>query len=93
MESSLEKSVTEPSFEKRKIDSYFKKDRRESGRRFGKAFVAVDGLAFNQIASSKLLRRAFAAEGYNLPSSRDYVKKVFMKQFAEIQSEIVTKNS
>ena len=53
--------------------------------------VAVDGLAFNQIASSKLLRRAFATHGYSLPSSRDYVKKVFMKQFAEIQSQIVTK--
>ena len=46
--------------------------------------VAVDGLAFSQIASSKLLRRAFAADGYSLPTSRDYVKKVFMKQFAEI---------
>ena len=53
--------------------------------------VAVDGLAFNQIASKKFLRRAFAADGYSLPSSRDYVKKVFMKQFAEIQSKIVTK--
>ena len=53
--------------------------------------VAVDGLSFNQIASSKFRRRAFAADGYSLPSSWDYVKKVFMKQFAEIQSEIVTK--
>ena len=53
--------------------------------------VAVDDLTFNQIASSKLLRRAFAADDYSLPSSRDYVKKMFIKQFAEIQSKIVTK--
>ena len=77
---SLEKSVTEPSFKRLKIDSYFKKDCPES---LGEV-VAVDDLAFNQIASSKLLRRAFAADGYSLPSSRDYVKKVFMKQFTEI---------
>ena len=53
--------------------------------------VAVAGQTFNQIARSKLLRRTFAADGYSLPSSGDYVKKVFMKQFAEIQTEIVTK--
>ena len=53
--------------------------------------VAVDGLAFNQISSSKILRRAFAANGYSLSTSRYYVKKVFMQQFAEIQSKIVTK--
>ena len=91
MESSLEKSVTEPSFKKRKIDSYFINDRRESLGEVVAKLVAADGLAFNQIASRKLLRRAFAADGCSLPSSRDYVKKMFMKQFAEIQSEIVTK--
>ena len=53
--------------------------------------VALDGQAFNQISSSKILRGAFAADGYSLPSSRNYVKKVFMQQFAEIQSEMDTK--
>ena len=72
MESSLEKIVTEPSFKKRKIDSYLKKNRRESLGEVVAKLVAVDGLAFNQIASSKLLRRAFAADGYSLPSRRDY---------------------
>ena len=91
MELSLEKSVIEPSFKKRKINSYFKKDCRGSLGEVVAKLVAVNGLAFNQIASSKLLRRAFAADKYSLPSSWDYVKKVFMKQFAEIQSEIVTK--
>ena len=84
MESSLEKSVTEPSLKKRKIDSCFKKDRRKFLGEVVAKLVAVDGLAFNQIANSKLLRRAFAADGYSLQSIRDYVKKVFMKQFAEI---------
>ena len=74
IKSSLEKSVSEPSFKKRKIDSYFKKDRRESLGEVVAKLVAVDGLAFNQIASTKLLR-AFAADGYGLPSSRDYIKK------------------
>ena len=76
---------------KRKIDSYFNNNRRESLGEVVAKLVAVDGLTFNQIASSKLLRRAFAADGYSLPGSRDYVKKVFMKQFTEIQTEIVTK--
>ena len=84
MESSVEKSVTEPWLKKRKIDSCFKKDRREPLGEVVAKLVAVDGLAFNQIASSKLLRRAFAADTYSLPSSRDYVKKVLIKQFSEI---------
>ena len=75
-ESSLQKSVTEPPFKKRKIDLYFKKDRRESLGEVVAKLVAIDGLAFNQIASSKLLRRAFAADGYSLSRSEDYVKGV-----------------
>ena len=59
MESSLEKKCYEPSFKKRKIDLYFKKDRRESLGEVVAKLVPVDGLAFNQIASSKKLRRAF----------------------------------
>ena len=51
MGSSLEKSVTESSFKKRKIDSYFKKDRRESLRKAVVKLVAVDGPAFNQITA------------------------------------------
>ena len=50
--------------------------------------VAVYGLTFNQIAGSKSLRRTFAADVHSLPSSRDYLKKVFMKQFAEIVTTI-----
>ena len=93
MESFLEKSVSKPSFKKRKIDSYFKKDRRESLGEVVAKLVVVDGLAFNQIASSKLLRKTYAADDYSLPSSRDDVKKLFMKQFAEIQSEIKETNN
>ena len=78
-------------FKECKIDIYLKKDRRDSLGEVVVKLVAVDGPVFNQIASSKLLRRAFAADSYSLPSSRDYVKKMFMKQFAKIQSEIVTK--
>ena len=78
MELSLAKSVTETLFRKRKTDSHFKKDRRKSLGEVVAKLMAVDGLTFNQIASSKLLRRAFVADGYSLPSSRDYVKKVFM---------------
>ena len=83
--------LLKPSFKKPEIDLYFIKDRRESLEEVVAKLVVVDCLAFNQIASSKLLRRAFEADGYSLPSSRDYVKKVFMKQFSEIQSKIVTK--
>ena len=47
MESSLEKTVSEPSLKKRKSDSYFKKDCRESLGEVVVKLVAVDGLAFN----------------------------------------------
>ena len=75
MKSSLEKSGTKPLFKKWKIDSYFEKDHGESLGEVVAKLVAVDGLAFNQIASSKLPRRALAADRYSLPSSRDYIKK------------------
>ena len=90
MESSLEKSVTEPLIKKWEIDLYFKKDCCKSLGEVVAKLVAVDSLAFNQIASSKLLR-TFAVDRCSLPSSWDYVKKVLMTQFAKTQNEIVMK--
>ena len=38
--------------------------------------VAVYGLSFNQIAQNKPLLRAFAADGYEIPSSGNQVKNI-----------------
>ena len=43
--------------------------------------VSVDGLTFNQIAKSRLLRRAFSKDGYDLPQSPQTTKTLFMKQY------------
>lgn len=70
-----------------KIQNYFIKQRESLGEVVTK-LVAVDGLSFNQIAGSVLLRKAFKADSYNLPRSRDYVKQVFMQHFDKVHAEI-----
>ena len=42
---------------------------------------SVDGLTFNQIANSSLIRRAFKADGYFLPTSPQNIRDHFIKEF------------
>ena len=43
--------------------------------------MSVDGLTFNQIANSSLIRPAFKADGYFLPTSPQNIRDHFMKEF------------
>ena len=74
-ELSLEKSVTEPLFKKQKIDSYFKKDCHESLGEVAAKLVAVDGLAFNQTASSKLLEKSICIRWLQFTKQSELCKK------------------
>ena len=53
--------------------------------------VATDGFNFNQISTSKTLRKAMKADGYDLPKCHSHVKKLFMKQFYKSKLEIKNK--
>ena len=50
--------------------------------------TAIDGLTFNQIATSERLRRAFKADGYDLPRSHKKVRDLVMKQKEDIVKTI-----
>ena len=45
--------------------------------------MSVDGLTFYQIANSSLIRKAFKANGYFLPTSPQRIRNHFMKEFVE----------
>ena len=53
--------------------------------------VALDGLSFNQIANSSLIKRAFKSDGILLPSSTNQIKVLFMKYFQAVKSKITKK--
>ena len=53
--------------------------------------VVVDGLSFNQIAISSLIKPAFKADGILLPSSPSQIKVLFMKHFQDLKSKITKK--
>ena len=50
--------------------------------------TAIDGLTFNQIATSERLHRAFKADGYDLPGSHKKVRDLVMKQKEDIVKTI-----
>ena len=70
-----------------KIDSFFKQEKQSLGELIGK-LTALDGLTFNQIATSERLRRAFKADGYDLPRSHNGVRDLVMKQREDIVKTI-----
>ena len=43
--------------------------------------MSVDGLAFNQIASSSLISRAFKADGYSMPKTPQTIRDHFVIEF------------
>lgn len=53
--------------------------------------VAVYGLSFNQIAQNKPLLRAFAADGYEIPSSGNQVKNIVIKHHEELVEKMKQK--
>ena len=53
--------------------------------------VAFNDLTFNQISESFLIKRAFKADGNDIPVSRDRTKVLFMKQFEEAKTKIKNK--
>ena len=58
---------------------FFKSEKQSLGELVSQ-LTAIDGFTFNQIATSKRLRRAFKAVGYDLPISHKKVRDLLMKQ-------------
>ena len=77
----------EPKLKIRKIDSFFKSEKQSLGELVSQ-LTAIDGLTFNQIATSERLRRAFNADGYDLPRSHKKVRDLVMKQQEDIVKTI-----
>ena len=71
--------IDEPKLKIRKIDSFFKSKKQSLGELVSQ-LTAIDGLTFNQTATSERLRRAFKADGYDLPRSHKKVRDLVMKQ-------------
>ena len=79
--------IDEPKFKMRKVNSFFKSEKQSLGELVGQ-LTAIDGLTFNQIATSKRLRQAFKADGYDLPRSHKKVLDLVMKQRKDIVKTI-----
>ena len=75
--------IDEPKLKMRKVDSFFKSKKQSLGELVSQ-LTAIDGLTFNQIATSERLSRAFKAEGYDLPRSHKKVRDLLMKQREDI---------
>ena len=70
--------IDEPKFKMRKVDFFFKSKKQSLGQLLIQ-LTAVDGLTFNQIATSKRLRRAFKADGYDLARSRKKIRDLVIQ--------------
>ena len=79
--------IDEPKLKIRKIDSFFKSEKQSLGELVSQ-LTAIDGLTFNQIATSERLSRAFKADGYDLPRSHKKVRDLVMKQKEDIVKTI-----
>ena len=66
-----------------KVDSFFKSEKQSLGELVSE-LTAIDGVTFNQIATSERLRRAFKAHGYDLPRSHKKVRDLLIKQREDI---------
>ena len=63
----------------RKVDSFFKSEKQSLGELVSQ-LTAINGLTFNQVATSERLRPVFKADGYDLPRSHKKVQDSVMKQ-------------
>jgi len=88
---------TKPKSKVVRIEAYFRNEK-ESLSEVTARLVSVDGLTFNQIANSSLIRRAFKDDGYFLPTSpqniRDHLIKEFEKTLRIVSEKVdtITKN-
>ena len=73
-----------------RIESYFK-SKKESISEVIARLVSVDGLTFNQIASSSLINRAFKTDGYSMPKSPQTIRDHFVKEFKNTLTTISEK--
>ena len=76
-----------PKLKMRKVDSFFKSEKQSLGELVSQ-LTAIDGLTFNQIATSERLRRALKANRYDLPRSHKKVLDLLMKQREDIVKTI-----
>ena len=79
--------IDEPKLKIRKVDYFFKSKKQSLGELVSQS-TAMDGFTFNQIATSERLRRAFKADGYDLPRSHKKVRDLLMKQREDIVKTI-----
>ena len=79
--------IDESKLKMRKVDSFFKSEKQSLGELVSQ-LTAIDGLTFNQIATSERLRRAFKADGYDLPRSHKKIRNLVMKQREDIVKTI-----
>lgn len=78
-----------PKCKVRKIDSFFRPDqRRRDLDELLSQLTAVDGLTFNQIATSERLRRAFKADGYDLPRCHKQVRNLIIQHKEKIVKHV-----
>ena len=71
------------------INSFFKKENKETINEVIAELVALDGLNFNQLTSSRLLQKTFKAVGYEWPKCPNTAKKYFMAEYNKC-AKIVT---
>ena len=71
--------IDEAKLKNRKVDYLFESKKQSLGELVSQ-LTAIDGLTFNQIATSERLRRAFKADEYDLPRSHKKVRDLLMKQ-------------
>ena len=71
--------IDERKFKMQKVDSLFKSEEQSLGELVSQ-LTAIDGLTFNQIATSERLRRAFKADGYDLPRLHKKIRDLVTKQ-------------
>ena len=65
-----------------RIDAYFASNKKFVSEVIAR-LVSIDGLTFHLIANSALIRRAFKADAYFLPTSPQTTHNHFMKEFVE----------
>ena len=84
LRSKKDEGLVLPSVKKMKVDTKIDKylTGKQSDENLIAELVAVDRFSFNQISKSKPLRKGLKALGYEIPTTRYGVSKVFMKQFA-----------
>ena len=88
-EVSEDHSSNQPKLKVGRMDNYLVK--RESVGEIIARLVAVDGMTFNQIATSSLIRRAFKSDGYSLPKSPQIIQDYFINEFEKTVAIVTEK--